>query len=285
LHFRVELRDFLHFFPDRINIFVDNKVVFSYILNMKFILNDHIDNYIQRIDNSYDKAIARHLKKIIVATTHLDKNMFSEIIEEIKKKMDDGKDFKTAFHAVREKYLLTGDVIEAELPDILTRVILNKKKIIFNIKRNLKTPFSEKRIAMVIKSKNKPHIARMLGKMKLSRDTVVFATFDEKRKDANPFLHHKVIDIINRLALDKDAFEKDEPITAVKIRYKDRKDMAKRFPTFIDAGWYDKFYPAKKNDKYGRTRSLDPLLEGMPEIVHENIKVADVIEDIELLED
>ena len=199
--------------------------------------------------------------------------------------MDDGKDFKIAFHAVREKYLLRGDIIEAELPDILTRVILNKKKIIFNIQRNLKTPFSEKRIAMIIKSKNKHHIARMLGKMKLSSDTVVFATFDEKRKDANPFLHHKIIDIINRLTLDKDAFERDVPITAVKIRYKDTKDMDKRFPTFIDAGWYDKFYPAKKSDKYGRTRSLDPLLEGMPEIVHENIKLADVIEDIDLLED
>ena len=69
------------------------------------------------------------------------------------------------------------------------------------------------------------------------------------------------------------------------IRYKNRNDISKRYPVFPDAGWYDKFYPAEPDDKYGRTKSLAPSFKGMPEIVHENLKLADVIEEIEFLEE
>jgi len=58
-----------------------------------------------------------------------------------------------------------------------------------------------------------------------------------------------------------------------------------RFPVFTDAGWYDKFQPTDKQDNYGRTKSLDPSLKSMPEVVHINLKLADVIEHIRFLKE
>jgi hypothetical protein len=129
-------------------------------------------------------------------------------------------------------------------------------------------------------------LLRKLKKAWLSRGKVVFATFDEQYKNKDPFLKRKVIEIINMLALDKYVFDEGEHYTAVKIRYRNSEDIEKRYPTFIDAGWRDTFWPADKNDKYGRTKSLDLSLPGMPELIHENIKLSHVeIEEFEFLED
>jgi hypothetical protein len=67
--------------------------------------------------------------------------------------------------------------------------------------------------------------------------------------------------------------------------YRNSIDFEKKYPTFIDAGWWDRFYPAGKDDDYGRTQSLDDSLPGMPEVVHKNMRVADTLEDIEIMED
>jgi hypothetical protein len=87
------------------------------------------------------------------------------------------------------------------------------------------------------------------------------------------------------LALDRSVFKKGEPLTALKVRYENIENIEKRYPIFFDAGWYDKFYPSEKNDKYGRTRSLDSSLKNMPEIAHENLKISEVGVNIELLKD
>lgn len=116
-----------------------------------------------------------------------------------------------------------------------------------------------------------------------NRREVVFAVFDEDEPASDPFGDNNIEDIINMLALDRSAFRKDEPLTAVSIRYRNRDDVIKRFPVFIDAGWYDKFHPPGKNDKYGRTKPLDESFKGMPEIVHKNLKLSDIIEEIRFL--
>jgi hypothetical protein len=251
---------------------------------MKFALDDYIDEYIKEAGDN-DKTAARHLKEIIPQTAHLNRETFKEIIEELKKEMDNGNDFKTAFKKVCEKFILKGDIIEAELPDILTRIILNKSRFISYVKKKSRIPYKEKEIEIILASKKKELIIALLGRIKLSKRKVVFATFDQGNKEGNPFLNAKVIDIINMLALDKNTFEEDEPFTAIKIRYKNSGDYDNRYPTFIDSGWYDKFYPAGKNDNYGRTRSLDPSLPDMPEIVHINLKMTGIIEDVRFLQD
>jgi hypothetical protein len=252
---------------------------------MAFILDDYIDKYIQDAGHT-DKKIARHLKEIIPKTTHLDENTFNEIIEGLKQEMDEGKDFKSAFFNVYVRYVLKGDIIKAELPGVLTRILLNKAKFIIYIKNLSKAPYNEQEIGMILTSKDKGLINDLLAEGTLSRGEAVFATFDEKNEDRSPFLNRKVIEIINMLALDRDIYEEGQPLTAVKIRYKNSEDFGKKYPTFIDAGWGDKFYPAAKDDNYGRTRKLDDLSPSMPEIVHENRKFSDVVvESLDFLKD
>ena len=252
---------------------------------MEFALNDYIDKYIRNAKYTANKKIAQHLKEIIPQTTHLHRETFKEIIEELKKEMDNGNNFKTSFIKVCEKYILKGDIIEAELPDILTRIVLNKSRFISYVKKKSRTPYKEKEIEIILVSKKKKLIIALLSRIKLSKRKVVFAAFDQVNKEGNPFLNAKVIDIINMLAMNKNVFEEDEPFTAIKIRYKNSRDFDHRYPTFIDSGWHDKFYPPGKNDNYGRTRSLDPSLSDMPEIVHKNLKMAGIIEDIRFLQD
>jgi hypothetical protein len=43
--------------------------------------------------------------------------------------------------------------------------------------------------------------------------------------------------------------------------------------------------PSDENDKYGRIKPLDKSLPGMPEVVHENLKLAEVIEEIHFLKE
>jgi hypothetical protein len=253
---------------------------------MTFILNKYIDGCVEKTKSDKDKEIARHLKEIIPKTAHLDERIFKEILNELKKEMDSGGDFKTAFYKICRKYILAGDLISAELPRLLTRIILNKTKFISFLKRESDTPFSEKQIETIFASgKNRKLIYALLNKVTLSKREVVFATFDEKNGDRDPFLNHKVIDIIHRLALNRDAFEKNETLTAIKIMYRNSIDFEKKYPTVIDAGWWDRFYPASENDDYGRTQSLDDSLAGMPEVVHKNMRLIDILENVEFMED
>jgi len=252
---------------------------------MDFILDDTIDNYIQDAE-AFDRKVAHHLKEIISTTTHLDENIFIEIIEDLKKEMDNGENFKNAFHKMCKKYILTGDAISADLPEILTRVILDDLKFLEKIAKDRSISFSRENIKRIIDSRNRQRIDKLLKNLTLSVKKVVFATFDESEPEADPFKKYKLNDVINMLALEKkSAFKEIRPLTAVSIRYKNKDDVLKRFPIFPDAGWNDKFYPSRKDDKYGRTKSLDPLLKNMPEIVHENLKLAEVIEDIRFLEE
>ncbi len=254
---------------------------------MDFILDDYIDNYIQDAE-AFDRKVAQHLKEIIPNTTHLEKNTFIEIIEDLKKEMDNGENFKNAFHKMCRKYILTGDVISADLPEILTRVILNDLKFLEKIAKDRSISLSRENIKRIIDSRNRQRIVKLLKDLTLSVKKVVFATFDEGDSEADPFKEAKLNDVINMLALaldKKSSFKENRPLTAVSIRYKNRDDVLKRFPIFPDAGWNDKFYPSGKDDKYGRTKSLDPLLKNMPEIVHENLKLVEVIEDIRFLEE
>lgn len=255
---------------------------------MMSILNEFIDGYIKKAKNSQDRKIARHLKEIVPQTTHLDENIYNKVIEEMIK--DRSKDFKCAFSEVCKTYFLRGDILEAQLPDILTRIILNKNEFAANVLYLYKrSPSQSKKLKMLFASGDKERIIRTLKRLrrvKLARREVVFATFDEKDKERDPFLNYKVTDIIKMLALDTDIFDREEPYTAVKIRYKSGNEFDKRYPTFLDAGWWDKFFPAAKEDDYGRTKNLDPLLPGMPEVVHENMELSEIaVEDIEFLED
>jgi hypothetical protein len=84
---------------------------------------------------------------------------------------------------------------------------------------------------------------------------------------------------------DTNLYKEEQLTTAVSIRYRNRDDIIKRFPVFTDAGWYDKFHPSGKEDRYGRTKSLDPKLKSMPEVVHKNLKLVDVIENIQFLKE
>ena len=54
---------------------------------MKFPLDDNIDKYIKNAKYTTNKKIAQHLKEIIPQTTHLHRETFNEIIEELKMKM------------------------------------------------------------------------------------------------------------------------------------------------------------------------------------------------------
>jgi hypothetical protein len=265
---------------------------------MKFLLDKYIDNYAKNAKYPNDEKIALHLKDIIPKTTHLDENIYSKVVEDLRNEIekDNEKGFKNAFMKVCKKYILIGDVIKAELPFILTRIILNEFNFIKEIAQNFSiAPDLEESLESIIKpediinavdSKDKEDIEKTFGDSKLhSRREVVFATFDEDEPASDPFLNNNIEDIINMLALDTSVFKKNEPLTAVSIRYRNRDDVKKRFPVFTDAGWYGKFYPSERDDKYGRTKPLDKAVKGMPEIVHENLKLADVIEDIRFLEE
>lgn len=254
---------------------------------MMFILDDYINDYIGRVDDSDDKTIALHLKEIIPKTSHLDKNTYNEIIEELKKEPGKGEveDFKSTFHKVRPKYILTGDIIKAELPDILIRIIVHIDlflEYICNV-TGMKVEIIKKRIS----TRGIKDFIHFVGHLELAPkdDNVVFATFDEDTPGNDPFVNHKAIDIINRLALSTKNFEEGESKSVIKLKYKNLKSIGKKFPIFFDAGWYEKFFPSDQDDKYGRTRSLDNSLKNMPEIVHENVKISEMAEDIEFLKD
>ena len=252
---------------------------------MKFALDDYIDKYIRNAKYTTNKKIARHLKEIIPLTTHLHQDTFKEIIEELKMKMDNGENFKNAFVKIRKKYLLIGDAIQAKLPDTLIRIIVNVREFLEYISNVLGLDVKE--IKNRINSKGAGYLIRFVGHLKLAsiNNNVVFATFDENNLENDPLTDYNVRDIINMLALDKNSFNKGELLSAVKIKYRNPDGIEKKFPIFPDAGWYDKFFPSEGNDKYGRTRSLDPSLKNMPEIVHQNLKISEVMEDIEFLED
>lgn len=263
---------------------------------MAFVLDDYIDDYIQHA-NEFDKKVAMHLKEIIPKTTHLDKKVFKDIIEELKKEIESEKDFKAAFRIVCEKYILKGNVIKATLPGLLTRIILNESNFLkevarnFSVARDLDVPLESiikpEDIINVVDSRDKKSIAKTFGDTKLNnRREVVFATFDENDMESDPFINDALKDIVNILALwDTNLYKEEQLTTAVSIRYRNRDDIIKRFPVFTDAGWYDKFHPSDKEDRYGRTKSLDPSLKSMPEVVHKNLKLSDVIENIRFLEE
>jgi hypothetical protein len=251
---------------------------------MAFNLDDTIDNYIQDAE-AFDRKVAQHLKEIIPNTTHLDENIFNEIIREFKDDMDRGENFKNTFYKVCGKHILTGNIIEAKLPALLTRIILDDTEFMEKISEERGIPSSQEYIREIVDSKKKDQITELFKNIELNIRKVVFATFDEYDMDVDPFINYSIKDIVNMLALNLSSFNENQPLTAVSIRYKNRGDVIKRFPVFPDAGWYDKFYPSDKDDKYGRTKSLDKSLKNMPEIVHENLKLADVIEDIRFLEE
>jgi hypothetical protein len=249
------------------------------------VLNDYIDKYIQNADSLDDKTIARHLKEIIPKTTHMDKNTFNEIIKQLKREMDNGEDFKVAFHAVCKKYILTGDCIEADLPRILTRVILDDSKFIDKIGEGHSFPITRDYVKEAVDSNDSLVIEELLGTFKLSLRDVVFTTFDERDMEMDPFTDRTLKDILNILALDVSPYSKDKPLTAIYIRYMSKDEVKKRYPVFPDAGWLNKFYPPDENDKYGRTKPLDKSHKGMPEIVHENLRLAEVIKYIGFIEE
>jgi hypothetical protein len=251
---------------------------------MAFNLDEYIENYIQDAE-AFDRNVAQHLKEIIPNTTHLDENIYNEIIREFKDDMDRGENFKNTFHKVCGKHLLNGNIIEAKLPALLTRIILDDTEFMEKIAEERGIPSSQEDIREIVDSKKKDQIAELFKNIELNIREVVFATFDEYDMDADPFVNYSIKDIVNMLALNLSSFNENKPLTAVSIRYKNRDDFVKRFPVFPDAGWYDKFYPSDEDDKYGRTKSLDQSLKNMPEIVHENLKLADVIKDIWFLEE
>lgn len=254
-------------------------------LNMEFVLEKYIESYIQNTDYSEDKKIALHLKEIIPSTSHLAKDTLNEIIEALKKEMDNGKDFKVTFQNVCPKYILTGDTIQGKLPRLLTRIIIDDTEFLEKVSEEYGVPSSRDDIKKIVDSKDKDNITGLFRNIELNIRKVVFATFDENNMEADPFVNHTLKAIIGMLALNKRLLRRDIPLTAVSIRYKNKDDILKRFPVFTDAGWYDKFYPSEKHDKYGRTKPLDKSLKSMPEVVHENLKIADVIEEIRFLND
>jgi hypothetical protein len=249
-----------------------------------FALDDYIDKYIQDAGHA-DKKTARHLKEIIPKTTHLEEKTFNEIIEELKKEMDEGENFKNVFRKISEKYILKGNIVKAELPHILTRIILDDTGFIEKVTEELGIPSSREDIKEIVDLKEQDTIAGLFKNIELTIRKVVFATFDEDEMEADPFINCGIKDIVNMLALDTSSFIEDQPLTAVSIRYKNKDDILKRYPILTDAGWHDKFYPPDKNDAYGRTKPQDKSLKGMPEIVHENLKLARMLEDIRFLEE
>jgi len=251
---------------------------------MKFPLDDHIDEYIKEADDT-DKTVAQHLKEIIPRTTHLNQETFKEIIEELKKEMDNGENFKNALQRVRNKFILTGNAIEAELPGLFTRIIVNVRLFLSYLSKQLGMKVKE--IERRIDANDVNRFIRLIGHLELAPpdNNVVFAAFDEQDMENDPFSNHKAKDIISMIGKVRSSFNKGEPLSLVKIRYKNKPGIEKKFPIFLDAGWYDKFYPAKKNDKYGRTKSLDPSLKNVAEIVHQNLTIFEVAEDIRFLED
>ena len=250
---------------------------------MKFILDNYIEKYLQNEDNTDDRKIARHLKKIIPQTRHMDKKTFNEIIEEFKKKMNNDCNFKAAFREVCEEYVLVGSRIKANLPGIFTRIIINDLKFVNRIVNNRSIPVSRKKIKNIVRRGDRGNIERLFTGMNLGIRKVVFATFARNAAEVDPFKQCNLDDIVNMLALDISWYKEKKPLRAVKIRYTNEKAVIKRFPVFTDAGWSDRFYPAKKNDKYGRTKPLIRTFKGMPEIVHENLKLGKVIVDIDFL--
>ncbi len=249
---------------------------------MKKDLKTYIDKYIQDA-NEPDKKIARHLKEIIPKTTHLEKNILDEILEELEKAMEKGRGFKDSFLTVYKKYILAGDTIDAPLPALLTRIILDDTEFVEKINEERGIPSDREDIRDIVESKNRDNVDDLFKSIELNIREVVFATFDEDNMEADPFQDCSIKDIVNMLALNTGSFRDNQPLTAVSIRYKNRDDVLKRFPAFPDAGWYDGFYPSEKDDNYGRTKSREPSLKSMPEIVHENLRLTDVIEEIRFL--
>jgi hypothetical protein len=264
---------------------------------MMSFMDDYIDKYAAKVKGSENEKVALHFKEIIPKTAHIDENIFDEIIECLKRGIenDEKKDFKEAFSKVCPNYLLRGDIIKAKLPVILTRIILNETNFIEGVARNrsinpglegpLNSIIKREDIINAVTSKDREEIEKTLGNSYLHVKKVVFATFDEYDLNVEPLLNTGIKEIINLLALNCSSFDEDEPLTAVSIRYSNKDDVPKRYPVFPDAGWYTRFYPSDENDKYGRTKPLKDTLKGMPEIVHENLKLADVIEGIRFLKE
>jgi hypothetical protein len=164
---------------------------------MKFSLNDYIDKHIRNAKYTTNKKIAQHLKEIIPQTTHLHRETFKEIIAELKKEMDNGNNFKKAYLKISKKYILTGDTIKAQLPDILTRIILNLRRLLGYLSRKMgiKMERLNKRIAL----EGIDRFIQSIDFFQLSPNKVVLATFDEDDLELDPFVDKKVNDIIRRL--------------------------------------------------------------------------------------
>ena len=260
-------------------------------------IDSYIEKVIEKIDDSEkkrrEKDIALHLKKdILPIDSHIETGKYERVITEIKEQIEKRTeiDFKDIFNDVCKKYILRGEIITAELPHILTRIILNMDKFLLLLIDTSNIPFTRDELTIAFASRDKKRIQEQLKKMRNARLTggdVVFSTFDEASKDKDPVLNLKIIDIINKLALDEDVFEgKGKPYTAVKIRYRNSEAFDKKYPTFMDAGWDAKFFPSEKNDNYGRTRNLVTGKPDMPEVVHKNMPFSRItIDEIDILED
>ena len=117
--------------------------------------------------------------------------------------MDKGENFKNVFRKMCERYILKGDIIKAEFPHILTRIILNETKLLEKIAKDRAVSLSRENIKRIVESKNQRRITRLLRNLTLSVNGVVFATFDENEPEQPPFKDYNLNDIINILALDK----------------------------------------------------------------------------------
>jgi hypothetical protein len=252
---------------------------------MDFTLDNDIDLYAQYEDDLKNRETALHLKEIIPRTIHLDESVFKEIIGELKTAMDEGHNFKDAFTEVSKKYFLVGDVIKAVLPGKLTRLILNAQRFMDNITAEEGYHADQSTLVEAVKKNKRAGMEELFPNASLAHKIVVFATFAEYNMEANPFENCSLQDSIDRLAMDSTAFWGKRFLTAVCIRYHNRHDIIKRFPVFTDAGWHDKFYPCQEDDRYGKTKPLKAGLKSMPEIVHKNLKLADVIVEIQFLKE
>ncbi len=232
--------------------------------------------YIKRARKTGNKEIALHLLDIIPKTCHLNDAIFNSIQNEIKDKIDAGRSFQVAFDRVSRKYVLQGHLITAKLPAVLIRIIANKEKFLEKVSNKINIPIDELKNQMAVMGIK--DFAPRLGKLS-EGGKMVFATFDDTNMEKDPFENSKADEIISRAALDMNSFDEGEPITVVKIRYRNLAHIDKKFPSFADAGWRKTFFPANKNDKYGRTRSLNSKWDGVAEVVHKDVKMSEVIED------
>lgn len=213
--------------------------------------------------------------KNFIKDTKVPDNIWMKFLKNLVARIKDGYSGVDAINnTVDKNMLLQGPIIkEKALPDSFSKLLkvrslmryLNDNIPIFNDKEG------EEELCTLIK-KNKITRGNSFKRIKLcGKKPVLWATFTDEI-DKLTTIHDDTSDLCDKLGLSD--FDKCEHV--IELCYCPQVAANIRFPTIMEGGSNPAFRPSDTDDDYGYTWDLKNRDFGLPEVVHEPVRLQDI---------